>query len=338
MRSRLPERLLTLGLLVASSGCGESEKPSALPVNDDFSDCSTGWSTDRDAFVSLSCTAGAYRVLIKNPRLPQNARIFFDRGAKSLSVGADATRRAGPRTVGRGGFLAYGVGCWKSPTRGYVFVISPDGAWGIEKVTGNRPPTPLAESETADAVPRLARTNRIRGICVSGGRQPTRLALYVNGKRLASAEDRAGFDAFPGFGFFVLSNKAGTDVRFDNLVARTATGAEVRDARTASTICKRDGIRYAGTTAQGASVCFTLTPDGDRLVETGFSFVPASGCPNRGVGEVYSDFTGRVDASGSVRNPDGLTATIRGANASGVLEDPTICPGKKFRWSARRQS
>jgi hypothetical protein len=49
MRSRLPERLLTLGLLVASSGCGESGKPYALPVSDDFSDCSTGWSTDTDA-------------------------------------------------------------------------------------------------------------------------------------------------------------------------------------------------------------------------------------------------------------------------------------------------
>ena len=29
-----------------------------------------------------------------------------------------------------------------------------------------------------------------------------------------------------------------------------------------SKLRKEDGIRYAGTTAQGAEVCFTLTPDG----------------------------------------------------------------------------
>ena len=73
------------------------------------------------------------------------------------------------------------------------------------------------------------------------------------------------------------------------------------------------------------------------MIETSFSFVPASGCPNRAVGNVYSDFTDAVDASGLVHNPDGLTATIRGQNASGVFEDPGICPGKKFHWRARSQ-
>src|SRR5437867_4293696 len=42
-------------------------------------------------------------------------------------------------------------------------------------------------------------------------------------------------------------------------------------------VCKEDGIRYAGTTAQGAEVCLTVSRDGTELVETGFSFVRASG-------------------------------------------------------------
>jgi hypothetical protein len=45
--------------------------------------------------------------------------------------------------------------------------------------------------------------NRIRGVCVGGGRGPTRLVLYVNGERIAAGEDQDGLDAFPGFGFFV---------------------------------------------------------------------------------------------------------------------------------------
>jgi hypothetical protein len=347
MWTRSPERLLIgLVLVAACSGCGgmEKPKPSGLPLKDDFSDCSSGWSTDTDEFVSLNCTGGAYRILIKNPQ-PQNARIFFSEGAPSLSVETDTTRRAGPRTVGIDRFLVYGVGCWRSQAEGYVFLISPDGAWGMEKATkGSSRPTTLTESETPNAIPGLATTNRIRGVCVGGGQEPTTLALYVNGNRIGSAEDRNGFDSFPGFGFVVLSSQGGTDVRFDNLVAREPTEAEARSVATGTTpepheskLCKRAGIRYAGTTAQGAEVCFTLTRDGSALVESGFSFVEASRCPDGATGTDHNFYPGRVDASGRVRNSHGFTATIRGASASGVFEDPEICPGKKFAWSARRQ-
>jgi hypothetical protein len=90
-------------------------------------------------------------------------------------------------------------------------------------------------------------------------------------------------------------------------------------------------------TAQGGEVCFTLTRDGSALVESGFSFVEASHCPGGVTGTDHNFYAGRVDASGRVQNSHGFTATIRGARASGVFEDPAICPGKKFAWSARRQ-
>jgi hypothetical protein len=353
-----PKSLPILGFLLAASlvsGCAGSGTPTGLPVEDDFSDCSTGWSTDVDEFVSLSCADGSYRVLIKNPVKPQNARIFFSKGAESLNVEADATRRAGPQTVGSDEFLVYGVGCWRSQVQGYVFLISPDGAWGIEKITtGTATPATLAESPAPKAIPGLRKTNRIRAVCVGGRPEPTTLSLYVNGKRIAVTEDRAGFHSFLGFGFFVFSSKNGADVRFDNLVARTVTKPERREvlaaskaARgrvavptskpSASKLCKRNGIRYAGTTAQGAEVCFTLTPDGRALVESGFSFNRASGCPDEAEGTVYSDYPGSVGQSGRIENPDGLTATIRGAGASGVFADQTICKGKKFEFTAQRQ-
>jgi hypothetical protein len=352
-----PGRLLTLGFVLVASlvcGCAGPGKPSGLPVEDAFSDCSKGWSTDTDEFVSLSCTDGGYRVLIKNPVQPQNARIFFGKSVKSLNVESDATRRAGPQTLGNNEFLVYGVGCWSSQVQGYVFLISPDGALGIEKITtATSTPTTLAESATPDAVPGLAKTNRIRGVCVGGGAKPTILAFYVNGKRIAAAEDRDGFDSFPGFGFFVFSSKRGADVRFDNLVARKPTEAETQLVRAASKptqtptgrtskpsatkLCKEEGIRYAGRTTQGAEVCFTLSPDGSELIETGFSFVRASGCPDEAEGTVHSDYPGTVEPSGRIENPDGLTATIHAASASGVFGDSQICPGKKFKFNVRRQ-
>jgi hypothetical protein len=263
---------------------------------------------------------------------------------RSLSVSTDTTRRAGPKTVGIGKFLIYGVGCWRSQAEGYLFLISPDGAWAIEKATkASSTPATLAESETPNAIPGLATTNRIRGVCVGGGQEPTTLALYVNGNRIGSAEDPNGFDSFPGFGFSVLSIQGGTDVRFDNLIARVPTEAEARSVATtttseptASKLCKRAGIRYAGTTTQGAEVCFTLTRDGRTLVESGFSFVEASDCLGA-TGTDHNFYLGRVDASGHVQNSHGFTATIRGESASGVFGDPAICRGKKFAWSARRQ-
>jgi len=336
--------ILVLGLAAPCSGCGGTEESAGLPLRDDFSDCSAGWSSDEDEFVSLSCDGGAYRVLIKDPR-PQTARIFLEKGVPTLSVEADATRKAGPEAGGLDSFLVYGVGCWRTKSDGYVFLMSPDGAWGIEKATkGDSTPTTLAESESANAIPGLAPTNRIRAVCVGGGQKPTRLALYLNGEEVGSAEDAGGLDSFTGLGFTVLTNERGADVRFDNLVARETTPAQARDRAAdgtsepkGSALCKRAGVRYSGTTAQAAEVCFTLTPDGGTLIESGYGFVEASGCPDGLTGTDHNYYRGKVDASGGVRNSHGFVATIHGATASGTFEDPEICPGKKFAWRARRQ-
>src|SRR5438874_177784 len=55
--------------------------------------------------------------------------------------------------------------------------------------------------------------------------------------------------------------------------------------------CKEDGIRYIGRTPERADVCLTVSSDGRELIETGFSFVRASGCPNGALGAVHGDST-----------------------------------------------
>jgi hypothetical protein len=110
---------------------------------------------------------------------------------------------------------------------------------------------------------------------------------------------------------------------------RTTTPAEAE-------LCKLDGIRYVGTTAQGAKVCFTLTADASAWIEIAFSFVRASACPNLATGTAYSKGPSPLDAPGRIKIPGSFTATLRGAGASGVLEDSNICGNKTFKWTARR--
>lgn len=345
---------LVLGAVLVLSGCaGFEEKPTSLPVTDDFSDCSTGWSTDVDEFVALSCTDGAYRFEIRNPLQPQNARIFFSEGTASVSVESDVVRVAGPNVVDERGFLLYGVGCWKSQVQGYLFLISPDGGWAILKSTSGWTTTPnvLAESSGSHQVPDLARTNRVSGTCAYGESGSTRLRFSVNGGVVSVVDDPSGFDSFGGFGFYVYSSERGTDVRFDDLVAREPSAAEVErirgaaptwpksvpESRPAQPLCgENNGVRYEGTTPQGAEVCFTLTEDGTAMIESGISFVAASGCPDNAEGTTHSDYRAPVDAAGHVEGAEDFTATIRGADASGTFTDDSICKGKTFTFTARR--
>jgi hypothetical protein len=154
--------------------------------------------------------------MIKNPGAPQSSRVFLSEGVPSLTVESDAGYLAGPKTA------AYGVGCWATREQGYIFAVTPGAAWAILKWdNGAAPPqTVLAASDTEHAIPGFSDSNRIRGECVGGGGKPTALALYVNEKKIGTAEDVAGPASFPGFGLSVFSTEAGADVEFDNFAAR----------------------------------------------------------------------------------------------------------------------
>lgn len=74
-------------------------------------------------------------------------------------------------------------------------------------------------------------------------------------------------------------------------------------------------------------------------VEIGFTFVLASACSlgeggNEDVtGETYLGGTHPLVAPGRIA-AEGLTATIRGARASGLLSNEKVCGDKTFKWSA----
>jgi hypothetical protein len=100
-------------------------------------------------------------------------------------------------------------------------------------------------------------------------------------------------------------------------------------------LCKKPGVRYDGTTAEGVRVCFTLTSDRSTWVEIAWRFrgVGTSRCPGGATRVSFDESDGNGGPRGFTE--PGFTATIHGVQASGVLTDSELCPGKKFTWSAR---
>ena len=189
--------------------------PAQATFTDDFEGSCRQWSTDRDERVALSCSDGAYHILVRNPDRPQHSRLFDDARAR-LSVEADVVL-VEPRKLA---FEAHGVSCWGSPTLGYVFAVAPDASYAIVKqdVAAGKQQI-LKLGDTNRALAGISARNRIRGDCeaVAGG---ARLTLFVNGDRIATARDNAAPRSFIGFGLFVTTSERGTDVRFDNLLVR----------------------------------------------------------------------------------------------------------------------
>jgi hypothetical protein len=359
----LGQAMLVALVAAALAGCGakdrvglEAEPGAQLLVKDDFSDQRSGWPSGPDSAGDVGYESGAYRVHVLGTG-DQRSVLRLARGVAVLAVETDVTERAGPRTSESAGLICL---AGKHKRAGYEFDVSPAGGfYGIVRL-GTNGDTPLGTGDIPGVLKGVGSANRLRALCGKGSRG-VRLTLWVDGREVADSTDKNGYGRFTGIALTAGSPRGGTEALFDNLVAVALPAQALRShgrstsaqtlpsqgssastqtlppqSSSTSKLCKEDGIRFAGTTARGAKVCFTLTPDRRGLVESGWSFVRASGCPDQAEGTTYSSYPGTIDASGHFENPDGLTGTIRGATASGVFEDTTICPGKTFKWTARR--
>lgn len=115
--------------------------------------------------------------------------------------------------------------------------------------------------------------------------------------------------------------------------ARDTSGDTSAPDLLAGELCTKAGVRYVGTT-EAVRVCFTLTPDRSTWVEIGWRFGHESGCAG---GATYMDHGNTLTGRGRIIEP-GFTATIRGAQASGAVEDTDVCMGKTVTWRARRRT
>jgi hypothetical protein len=372
LRSPSALAVLAIATLVVS-GCGGGSDTSSdgsaaggmagspdTFVEDDFSDPASGWSTDNDDDVLVDYADGGYRILMKTPGR-RDARLTFGStdkpGAEAVTIEADVTERAGPYTSGQiDEYEFHGVACWGAGADsdrlelGYKFVLSPEGHYGILRDDESGDGSILAEGDSE--FDGYGATNRIRGECIARDGRPTSLVLYIDGKRIAEARDPDGPDRFPAIGLTAETSEVGTDIFFDNVLAwnplarrrsrskperdtSSETFPETRSTRS-SNLCKRDGIRYSGTTAEGGEVCFTVTQDHKRLLEVGFTFVPANGCPEMATGTVHAGGEAGPTVTRDRVRSSGFTGDIKGAEATGVLQDWDICKERTFAWRARR--
>jgi hypothetical protein len=131
-------------------------------------------------------------------------------------------------------------------------------------------------------------------------------------------------------------------VRFDNVAAQQSP---------AKPNCTSPGIHYVGTTDTNTAVCFTLTPDGKRLLEIGFG--ASTSCSGRSSSTLVDNkfegvlpelgTHGRIDEVAGIPDKQGNEAAaflfrgnITGAAASGVISNRGFCDSLKVRWTARR--
>jgi hypothetical protein len=345
-----------------ASSDGTSASSSALSANifvqDDFSDPPSGWPKDNGEAALLDYADGGYRILMKAPGL-RDARLSFGLPVEAVSIEADATERAGPYSSGQIDEYEYhGVACCGAEAEsdrlelGYKFALTPESHYGILRDDESGQGLLILAEGDLDFAP-YGTTNRIRGECTAGDDRSTLLVLYVDGRKVARARDPHGPDRFPAIGLTVGTSEVGTDILFDNVLAlnprapRPSTPERVPEpfpesqgdtssARPASKLCKRKGIRYSGATAQGGDVCFTVTQDHTRLLEVGYSFVPANRCPEMATGTFYVKGKAGPTVTREQVRSSGFTGTIEGAKAWGILQDWDICKERTFAWRARR--
>jgi hypothetical protein len=195
--------------------CLDAAEPVTEPesvLEEDFASGCGSWYHDRDRFANFSCVNGVYRIRVKDPTREQHARLSSGRIYQNLAVEADS-RLVAPW---QGKFEAHGVSCWTSDGVGYLFAVAPDGSFGIVKEwSGTQRVKLLARGTSAQIERGAGPVSRIRGECRSGSN--TELRLLVDGNVVTTVHDRHDATSFGGFGVFVSTTKAKTEVELDNI-------------------------------------------------------------------------------------------------------------------------
>ena len=207
------------GLIVAFIVVGALTTDELL--NEDFNSDSIAFSTDSDRFVDLSVEDGMYRILIKDPQVPQIVRSVFPFSKGALRIDTTATHS----TDGEGLSL-FGVGCWNGDSAYLLVVIDDTGLSLLETVsesTGDR--RPLTDPISTTALRPVGQPNDLRLDCVGGGREPTGITGWVNGEAAVSVAIPEGLDSFNAVGFWVASTLSGDVFNIDEIRAVTDSPA-----------------------------------------------------------------------------------------------------------------
>jgi hypothetical protein len=176
---------------------------------DDFSSTSSGWEIGDYDTGSVGYRDGAYFVssVGDGHMMWGIANSYFE----DVVVDVDTTQYYGPTDDNNG----YGVVCREQSdvnATGYFFLISGDGAYGIVKAVEGEFEW-LVDWTFSDEIAMGNATNHLRAIC-----DGTTLALFVNGRRMASTQDSTFSGGDIAMAAVSLVEAEGTEIHFDNVV------------------------------------------------------------------------------------------------------------------------
>ena len=226
---------LMFGLLICSA-CGGGQSHSASPsttvstipaspaspastsatstapieiMHEDFAHGVGPWPTADDQYVKIQAADGGYQIFVKDPSFPQEARHPLHPALPSVRFEADVTQQTGSAVS-----EAHGLSCYQSATAGYLFLVNPAGHYVILKVingkTGDR--VALAQGESGSILG-IGATNHLRIDCLTA-HGATTLVLWVNGQKVAQAQDPQAGEPFARIGFAVFASQPDTSVIF----------------------------------------------------------------------------------------------------------------------------
>jgi hypothetical protein len=211
----------SVGVALLAAGCGGPKaKTDKLPLRKDFTDC--GAFTANDEVASVSCRNGELRILVSKPEAApiQLVPFRFDPSADVLTVEGDLRRATGTSI--------HGLGCLVTapgkPGRGYLFVIfrgdpKLEGAAAILRL--DLSPDQSEQSAQGLRLKRKAaspgRSHRLRAVCENSGSGSVQLAMFVDGKVVVRARDRAMGSFKAAFASVIASSES--EVIFDNITA-----------------------------------------------------------------------------------------------------------------------
>lgn len=180
------------------------------------------WTVSRKGQVAFAYVRGRYRVRVREPG---DERLWYGRsgwaGGARRSVRVEVETRL---SSGSPGFEALGVLCLTRRGAGYFFGVGPEERYATVQRLSGETFRPLYEDTSVARV--RPRVNHVRGECRGGGKRPTRVRLFVNGKLTRVVRDRNGHDRYTGVGLAVFSPDGALEVLFDDVVA-----TELRPAR-----------------------------------------------------------------------------------------------------------
>lgn len=196
--------------LISSGGesAGDTEQPSNVLFQDDFSDPSSGWDQISAEDGITDYIDGAYRIYVNS----RNTDIWSNPGLNFN----DAQIEVEAEKIGGDDNNDFGIVCrYKDTNNFYFFVISSDGYYGIGKILegeqlliGDESMPPSEEINQGNG------TNHLRADCVGDT-----LRIHVNGVLLAEHQD----DSFTSGDVGLLAgsfDNPGTDIHFDNFIVR----------------------------------------------------------------------------------------------------------------------